>query len=67
MQVYANDLNPRSHYYLDINVVLNKVPLLASPVSGWHHTLTSEGFGALHIITRGVLLSIPASEQLAEG
>ena len=27
MQVYANDLNPRSHHYLDINVKLNKVCL----------------------------------------
>ena len=25
MQVYANDLNPRSYHYLDINVKLNKV------------------------------------------
>ena len=30
MQVYANDLNPRSSHYLDINVKLNKVPSLCS-------------------------------------
>jgi tRNA (guanine37-N1)-methyltransferase len=26
--VYANDLNPRSHFYLQKNVALNKVQLL---------------------------------------
>ena len=30
MQVYANDLNPRSSHYLDVNVQLNKVPSLCS-------------------------------------
>ena len=25
MQVYANDLNPRSHHYLEINIKLNRV------------------------------------------
>ena len=31
MQVYANDLNPRSFHYLDINVKLNKVPSSYNP------------------------------------
>ena len=33
MQVYANDLNPRSHHYLDINVKLNKVRSCPSHMS----------------------------------
>jgi len=34
MQVHANDLNPRSHHYLDINVKLNKVCSCLFHVSG---------------------------------
>lgn len=38
MQVYANDLNPRSFHYLDVNVKLNKVPSLSNnwPTPCWH-------------------------------
>ena len=38
MQVYANDLNPHSSHYLDINVKLNKVPSFCNtwPILYWH-------------------------------
>ena len=64
MQVYANDLNPRSHHYLDVNVVLNKVCFSRLCQAG--PRICISGFEAVHNLSMSLCLT-SASEQLAEG
>jgi tRNA G37 N-methylase Trm5 len=47
VQVYANDLNPRSHHWLAVNIKLNKARRLAIPWPLEAHAAVPEGPGLL--------------------